>query len=83
VTEVLPHRQYRVVVDGSRHITLRNRRFLHKILPVCRQLEFTITPPTTTDRTDLPRPTLLEISEREAARLQLQHHPTSYAHPKR
>ena len=42
VTEALPHRQYRVVVDGSRRITLRNRRFLHKILPVCRQPTETI-----------------------------------------
>ena len=44
VTEILPHRQCRVVVDGSRHITLRNRRFLHKILPVCRQSETAINP---------------------------------------
>ena len=41
VSEVLPHRQYNVVVDGSRRISLRNRRFLKKIDPVCRKhLEF-------------------------------------------
>ena len=39
VTEVLPHRQYRVVLDGSRRVILRNRRFLKKILPVCCQIE--------------------------------------------
>ena len=30
VVEVLPHRQYRVLVDGSRRTTLRNRRFYAK-----------------------------------------------------
>ena len=34
VSECLPHRQYHVIVDGSRRVTLRNRRFLKKILPV-------------------------------------------------
>ena len=38
ISEVLPHRQYRVVTDGSRRITLRNRKFLRPILPVCRNL---------------------------------------------
>ena len=33
VVEVLPHRQYRVVLDGSRRITLRNRKFLRKVKP--------------------------------------------------
>jgi len=28
-----------VAVDGSRRVTLRNRRFLRKIFPVCRQAE--------------------------------------------
>ena len=39
VSEVLPHRQYHVVVDGSRRITLRNRRFLKKISPVSRKID--------------------------------------------
>ena len=39
VSEVLPHRQYHVVVDGSRRITLRNRRFLRKISPVSRKVD--------------------------------------------
>ena len=30
VVEVLPHRQYRVMMDGSRRISLRNRKFLRK-----------------------------------------------------
>ena len=39
VTGVLPNRQYHVVVDGSRRITLRNRRFLKKISPVSRRAD--------------------------------------------
>ena len=31
VVEALPNRQYRVMVDGSRRITLRNRKFLRKL----------------------------------------------------
>ena len=37
ITGVLPHRQYQVVKDGSRRITLRNRRFLKKIMPISRK----------------------------------------------
>ena len=37
VTETLPNRQYHVLMDGSRRVTLRNRKFLGKILPVCRK----------------------------------------------
>jgi hypothetical protein len=32
VIEVKPHRQYAVVVDGGKRITLRNRKFLRKTL---------------------------------------------------
>ena len=32
VVEVLPNRQYRIRVDGSGRVTLRNRRFMKKIL---------------------------------------------------
>ena len=35
ISEVLPNRQYNVITDGSRRVTLRNRRFLKKIIPVC------------------------------------------------
>lgn len=31
ISETLPHKQYRVLVDGSRRTTLRNRQFLRKI----------------------------------------------------
>ena len=41
VSECLPHRQYNVIVDGSRRVTLRNRRFLKPILPVTRRLSYT------------------------------------------
>ena len=34
VLEVLPHRQYKVKMDGSRYITLRNRKHLRKFEPV-------------------------------------------------
>ena len=34
VVEVLPHQQYRVRMDGSGDISLRNRRFLRRITPV-------------------------------------------------
>ena len=37
ITEVLPNRQYRVIMDGSRRTSLRNRRFLKPIDPICRQ----------------------------------------------
>ena len=37
ITEVLPYRQYKLIVDGSRRITLRNRRFLRPIEPVLRR----------------------------------------------
>lgn len=33
VVEALPHRQYKVRMDGSGRITLRNRRFLRKVHP--------------------------------------------------
>ena len=39
VTEVLLHRQYRVVLDGSQRVTLPNRWFLKKILPFCQKIE--------------------------------------------
>ena len=34
VVEVLPHRQYRVRMDGSRRITMRNRKYLRKLSPL-------------------------------------------------
>ena len=37
ISVVLPFRQYHVVMDGSRRVSLRNRRFLLKISPVCRR----------------------------------------------
>ena len=33
VVEVMPNRQYRIRVDGSGRVTLRNRRFLRKVAP--------------------------------------------------
>ena len=37
VAECLPNRQYSILIDGSRRVTLRNRKFLRKIDPVCRR----------------------------------------------
>ena len=45
IADVLPHRQYRVVVDGSRRATLRNRRFLRRIEPICRLPKRVVGPP--------------------------------------
>jgi hypothetical protein len=36
VVEAKPHRQYKIMVDGSRRLTLRNRRFVKKVLPSLR-----------------------------------------------
>ena len=33
IIKVMPHRQYKVLLDGSNRVTLRNRRFLRKIIP--------------------------------------------------
>ena len=71
ITTVLPNRQYHVVMDGSRRVTLRNRKFLRKILPVSRRtVDMTpeinpiphtapsdqITTPSPTVTTDCPSP---------------------------
>ena len=37
IVQALPNRQYQVIVDGSRRVTLRNRKFLRKIVPVARK----------------------------------------------
>ena len=34
VVETLPHQQYRVMLDGSRRVMLRNRKFLRKYQPL-------------------------------------------------
>ena len=44
VTEVLPDRKYHVLVDGSRRMTTRNRRFLRKIKDECRDYQFPAAP---------------------------------------
>ena len=35
IVETLPYRQYKVKMDGSGRVTLRNRKFLRQIVPVC------------------------------------------------
>ena len=51
VSEVLPYRQYNVVVDGSRRVTLRNRKFLRQINPVTRK-DFRFPDVNTVEHTD-------------------------------
>ena len=41
VIEVKQHDQYIIRVDGSRHVTLRNRKFLQKYIPVHQTPSFT------------------------------------------
>ena len=38
ISQCLPHRQYHVLVDGSRRITLRSRIFLRRISPLIRNV---------------------------------------------
>ena len=62
IVEVLDHQQYRVRVDGSNRITLRNRRFLRSILPVVDSHSSPPIPPTeiSVDRNIAP-----EVSQHE------------------
>ena len=39
VVEVLPHRKYQVMIDGSKRLTLRNRKFLRRIPATARDGE--------------------------------------------
>ena len=61
VSEVLPHRQYNIVVDGSRRVTLRNRRFLKKIEPICRKQP--VIPDLDLSTVPLPEPLNRRMSE--------------------
>ena len=52
IVEALPHRQYRVLVDGSRRATLRNRRFIRPIPDSTRhkyRTDYYPEPPTSTN----------------------------------
>ena len=59
IATALLNRQYQVIVDGSKRTTLRNRRFLKRIPPACRNIETVadfptpdLTPPLETPLTD-------------------------------
>ena len=58
IAEVLPNRQYHVVVDGSRRISLHNRRFLKKIQPISRKM-FDLTPDASTPANLTPDTSIL------------------------
>ncbi len=67
VSECLPNRQYSVVVDGSRRVTLRNRRFLRKITPLTRSWypgdgEYPICPPSEIDDLSNQPPATTEMA---------------------
>ena len=48
IMEALPHRQYQVLMDGSRRLTLRNRKFLKSIPNTARDKRDTSPPPKVT-----------------------------------
>ena len=52
--EVLHNRQYQAIVDGSRRVTLRNRKFLKKITPIARRNDLDPGLPVTIETTTLP-----------------------------
>ena len=66
VVEVLPHRQYKVMMDGSRRISLRNRKFLRSYNP----LKITDSPdPRIADKTRPRAPKVAISSESESPQL--------------
>lgn len=79
ITESLPNRQYRIVVDGSRRTTLRNRRFLKPIPESCRNRELGLVPiqPTQQIETDAPitRPTIEEPANQPPLEIPTTHPP--------
>jgi len=54
ISERLPHRQYRIVVDGSRRTTLRNRQFLRPIQPETRNTVIDIEQPIQSQTNERP-----------------------------
>ena len=54
VVEVLPYRQYKVRMDGSRRISLRNRKFLRKFIPIREDYGNSPMPLPTTDTSYTP-----------------------------
>ena len=68
IMEVRPNRQYGVMMDGSRQITLRNRKFLKRIIPELRKTPAwynTLPPPPPCVEEDASTPTQpeLEVSD--------------------
>ncbi len=56
IVEVLPHRQYKVMIDGSRRLTLRNRKFLRAFTPLIHHGEkhIPVAKPSTLSRQHVP-----------------------------
>ena len=56
IVEKLPFRQYRVRMDGSGRITLRNRRFLRPIQPICSDTTVRLPKSEGSNSVDVPPP---------------------------
>ena len=67
--EVLHNRQYQAIVDGSRRVTLRNRKFLKKICPIARRNDLGPGLPITSETTMLP--STRAVSDTSVPRLQI------------
>ena len=65
IAGVLPHRQYQVILDGSRRVSLRNRKFLRKILPISRVSTDSVPEPISKPSASVPPP--LEINQTDNA----------------
>jgi hypothetical protein len=72
VVETLPHRQYHVMMDGSRRISLRNRRFLRQIDPVCRRRTVFNNPPTAEGHSENGQEEPTDITDGQPAELPTQ-----------
>ena len=67
VTESLPNRQYRIMIDGSRRTTLRNRCFLKPIPESCRNGEMGIVPIQPSQQIEYVEPPTRPSTEEPAA----------------
>ena len=74
--EVLPHRQYKVMVEENRRITLRNLKFLRKFIPVIGDPNYKLNiPQTSHKRNQHSQPQLPHMHQHPHQ--EYQHHPLS------
>ena len=60
VIDKLPYRQYRIKMDGSNRPSIRNRRFLRKIDPICAEPSGPVVVRTSTSRADSAKETIVD-----------------------